>query len=199
MKKEKTKLIGLSFFLLLFLASLALTSDEKGASMIIPDEEIFVDASFKSGEIMVSPSPHYVVFGEGKDQVGQLYWENGLLKFEGDADASAQLFFDYVILRYLPPPHLTEDIINLLERTLQFVEDGDAPLYEPEDDLISDVLDIEPFTRIRHAKQKLEEEVEDAKWRIQVRQDRLRKIEEETTLRKDILKMINTLKGGKAK
>lgn len=42
-----------------------------------------------------------VIFKKDGKQVGVLSWENGPMTFEGDADESAQLFFDNIIKRYV--------------------------------------------------------------------------------------------------
>jgi hypothetical protein len=46
-------------------------------------------------------TPYYtVVFYKDERVIGKLDWNEGPMKFEGDADDSAQLFFDNIIKRY---------------------------------------------------------------------------------------------------
>ena len=42
-----------------------------------------------------------VIFQRNGKQVGVLSWENGPMKFEGDVEESAQLFFEHIIKRYV--------------------------------------------------------------------------------------------------
>jgi hypothetical protein len=41
-----------------------------------------------------------VSFYKAYEKVGELDWTDGIMKFNGDADESAQLFFDNIIKRY---------------------------------------------------------------------------------------------------
>lgn len=50
---------------------------------------------------LLTITPTYnVVFYSGSVQVGKLDWNDGVMKFTGDADESAKLFFDNIIKRY---------------------------------------------------------------------------------------------------
>ena len=42
-----------------------------------------------------------VIFHKDGKQVGVLSWENGPMKFEGDVEESAQLFFEHIIKRHV--------------------------------------------------------------------------------------------------
>jgi hypothetical protein len=46
------------------------------------------------------PPAYTVQFYKDKNKVGELIWKDGPMKFEGDAEESAQLFFDNVIKVY---------------------------------------------------------------------------------------------------
>ncbi len=47
------------------------------------------------------PRPHRFTFmGEDDEAIGTLDWSDGTLKFEGDADESAQVFFNIVVKLY---------------------------------------------------------------------------------------------------
>lgn len=47
------------------------------------------------------PPAYTVQFYKDKTKVGELDWNDGTMKFKGDVDESAQLFFDEVIKRYV--------------------------------------------------------------------------------------------------
>jgi hypothetical protein len=47
-----------------------------------------------------NPQGYSVIFYKGAKRVGTLSWEDGPMKFEGDVEESAQLFFDNVIKVY---------------------------------------------------------------------------------------------------
>ena len=38
-----------------------------------------------------------MTFNDGKNVIGKLDWNDGIMKFSGSVDESAQLFFDYII------------------------------------------------------------------------------------------------------
>lgn len=47
---------------------------------------------------ILKPQPFNIVFhGEDKQEIGKLTIENNELKFEGNADQSAQIFFKYLV------------------------------------------------------------------------------------------------------
>lgn len=54
-----------------------------------------------SSSALLTLTPNYTVTFHREDKmIGKLDWNEGPMKFEGDADASAQLFFDNIIKRY---------------------------------------------------------------------------------------------------
>lgn len=57
--------------------------------------------STNASQTLLTLKPNYnVTFHRGQEMVGKLDWNEGPMKFEGDADESAQLFFDNIIKRY---------------------------------------------------------------------------------------------------
>jgi hypothetical protein len=61
--------------------------------------------AFNFGNLLVNSSlyvpPAYTVqFHKDGKPIGTLSWKDGPMKFEGDAEESAQLFFDNIIKRY---------------------------------------------------------------------------------------------------
>lgn len=58
-------------------------------------------SSDKGLTLMAIVPPTNVVFLTGEKTIGKLDWSDGTMKFEGDADESAQLFFDNIIKRYV--------------------------------------------------------------------------------------------------
>jgi len=46
---------------------------------------------------LAPPIPFVLTFSDGEKKIGSLTMEDGQLKFEGNADASAKVFFDYLI------------------------------------------------------------------------------------------------------
>ena len=47
--------------------------------------------------IMTDFTPQYnVTFWDGKRQVGKLWWDDGVMEFEGDVKESAERFFDFL-------------------------------------------------------------------------------------------------------
>jgi hypothetical protein len=47
-----------------------------------------------------NPKAYSVIFYKGDKTVGTLTWKDGPMRFEGDAEESAQLFFDNIIKVY---------------------------------------------------------------------------------------------------
>lgn len=41
-----------------------------------------------------------MTFNDGKNVIGKLDWNDGIMKFSGSADESAQLFFDCIIKKH---------------------------------------------------------------------------------------------------
>ena len=57
--------------------------------------------STNSLELMTITKHHTLLFTNEHKQIGKLDWKDGVMKFEGDADESAQLFFDNIIKRFV--------------------------------------------------------------------------------------------------
>lgn len=45
--------------------------------------------------------PSITFKGKNQEDIGVLDWSSGVMKFTGDADESAQLFFDGIVKRYI--------------------------------------------------------------------------------------------------
>ena len=61
------------------------------------DKEV-IDLNLDGGlELHGQSSSNISFHGDENDMVGKLTWEGGVFHFEGDADASAQIFFDSVV------------------------------------------------------------------------------------------------------
>ena len=56
--------------------------------------------SFLVNSSLYVPPAYTVQFNKDGKIVGTLSWKDGPMKFEGDAEESAQLFFDNIIKRY---------------------------------------------------------------------------------------------------
>lgn len=54
------------------------------------------------------PAPN-VIFKKDNKQIGILSWNDGVMKFEGDVEESAKIFFDNVIKHYLPKSESISD------------------------------------------------------------------------------------------
>jgi hypothetical protein len=59
--------------------------------------------------ITSAPSTQFIqFFGPGNTDIGKLTWDNGVLHFEGDADASAKIFLQSIAMQagltYTPKP-----------------------------------------------------------------------------------------------
>lgn len=52
-------------------------------------------------KILTIASYQNITFNSNEKIVGKLDWSDGKMKFEGEADESAQLFFDNIIKRYV--------------------------------------------------------------------------------------------------
>jgi hypothetical protein len=50
---------------------------------------------------LYQPTYPSIVFRNNDKNVGTLDWSDGTMKFKGDADESAQLFFDNIVKRYI--------------------------------------------------------------------------------------------------
>jgi hypothetical protein len=56
-----------------------------------------------TASLLINIKPNYnVSFHTNNGMIGALDWNDGVMKFEGDADESAKVFFDNVIGRYFP-------------------------------------------------------------------------------------------------
>ena len=53
-----------------------------------------------STAMLILKSNYNVSFYKSYEKVGELDWNDGIMKFNGDAEESAQLFFDNIIKRY---------------------------------------------------------------------------------------------------
>jgi hypothetical protein len=59
--------------------------------------------SLITGSHLFTIKPNYnVSFHANNSMIGALDWNDGVMKFKGDADESAKVFFDNVIKRYFP-------------------------------------------------------------------------------------------------
>ncbi len=55
-------------------------------------------------EMDIAPECMYsMIFHKGKEDIGRLYWGNGVMKFEGITEQSAQVFFDYLLGMLINP------------------------------------------------------------------------------------------------
>jgi len=52
-------------------------------------------------ELMTITKHCTLLFTNEQKQIGKLDWKDGVMKFEGDVDESAQLFFDNIIKRFV--------------------------------------------------------------------------------------------------
>ena len=64
------------------------------------DDNIYFGTPNASQLITIMPT-NKIVFNDGNASVGTLDWSDGTMRFKGDADESAQLFFDNIIKRYI--------------------------------------------------------------------------------------------------
>lgn len=60
---------------------------------------IFLAAESSSPQLLIKPE-YSVSFYRESQLIGKLDWNDGPMKFEGNAEESAQLFFDNIIERY---------------------------------------------------------------------------------------------------
>lgn len=65
-----------------------------------PEQMVFEFAPSSSQPLLTLTPNYTVTFHNDKGIVGKLDWNNGPMTFEGDADESAQLFFEHIIQRY---------------------------------------------------------------------------------------------------
>jgi len=55
-------------------------------------------------EMDIAPECMYtLIFHRGNKDIGKLYWDDGVMKFEGIAEQSAQRFFDYLLGMLINP------------------------------------------------------------------------------------------------
>lgn len=64
------------------------------------DKNIYFGTSNASQLITFTPTKK-IIFTNESGTVGVLNWSDGTMRFEGEADESAQLFFDHIIKQYL--------------------------------------------------------------------------------------------------
>ena len=56
---------------------------------------VMVDNALAFG--LAPPMPFCLTFSDGDKNIGSLTMDDGQLKFEGNADESAKVFFDYLV------------------------------------------------------------------------------------------------------
>lgn len=67
------------------------------------DDNIYFGTLNASQLITIMPT-NKILFQGVSGSVGTLDWSDGTMRFKGDADESAQLFFDNIIKRYIQMP-----------------------------------------------------------------------------------------------
>jgi hypothetical protein len=98
-------------------------TDEKILEEYIIDttgEELYFYDTDSIVRIEISPAPTAIAFG---NDVGTLSWEEGIMRFEGDAEESAKIFFDYFLVMYIE-----EYIENEVKMRMQIPKTFDMPL-----------------------------------------------------------------------
>jgi hypothetical protein len=63
------------------------------------DSNIYFSTNNSTSLLTLKPNYNISFYGNG-GKVGELDWNDGKMKFIGDAEESAQLFFDNIIKRY---------------------------------------------------------------------------------------------------
>lgn len=61
-------------------------------------EELYFSDTDSLIKIEISPVPTSIIFG---NDIGKLSWEDGKMKFEGNADESARIFFEEFLRPYI--------------------------------------------------------------------------------------------------
>ena len=64
------------------------------------DDTTYLTSNFLVNSSLYVPPAYTVQFHKDGKAVGTLSWKDGPMTFEGDAEESAQLFFDNIIKRY---------------------------------------------------------------------------------------------------
>jgi hypothetical protein len=64
------------------------------------DDNIYFGTPNSSQLITIMPT-NKILFRGVSGSVGTLDWSDGIMRFEGDVDESAQLFFDNIVTRYI--------------------------------------------------------------------------------------------------
>lgn len=61
------------------------------------NEDIFVDENEYDFKLVEPPSYSIITFFNDKNEtIGKLDWTDGIMKFEGEAEESAKIFFNYI-------------------------------------------------------------------------------------------------------
>lgn len=63
------------------------------------DPNLYIASGDYHKLLTITPNPS-IHFHNKEKTVGKLDWTNGTMKFEGDVEESAQLFFDHIIRKY---------------------------------------------------------------------------------------------------
>ena len=62
------------------------------------------DEAVEGAKIDIAPECSYsMTFGKDNKDVGRLYWDDGVMRFEGKVDKSAQVFFDWLLDNLVNP------------------------------------------------------------------------------------------------
>ncbi len=53
---------------------------------------------------VITPENFYnITFHKDNKNIGRLHWDDGVMKFDGEVEESAQLFFDYLLNQLINP------------------------------------------------------------------------------------------------
>ena len=84
-------------------------------------EELYFSDTDSIVEIEISPVPISITFG---NDIGRLSWEDDIMRFEGDADKSAIIFFEYFLR-----PYIDEYIESGMEKEELTIEEPEQIMY----------------------------------------------------------------------
>jgi hypothetical protein len=81
-----------------------------------------------TGSHLIAIKPNYnLSFHANNSMIGALDWNDGVMKFKGDADESAKVFFDNVIKRYFPnTPTVKMENASKITNTIVFLSKHNA-------------------------------------------------------------------------
>ena len=86
--------------------------------------------------VLPEPSPGYqiarLVFNNGQENVGALYWWDSKLRFTGEVDSSAQIFLDQ-LEQYFLQDHTGETFHRVLDKGVKIPADGFKPWLDADD------------------------------------------------------------------